>query len=211
MAEGRMLKKRISQSHKFAALKSNSARLLYLMIIPHLDIKGRLEADPKIIKGLIVPLLNFSQRKIWEYEEDMHRVGLIKLYSSNEQWYLEVTKFGDFQSLRDSHEAKSQCPDPATGELRELDGTTTAKVNISKVKESKGKYTKEFELFWTKFKGRWSADKGYVKVGKYAASEEWEKLTLEEQRKAWQNADKGSCEFKPDACRWLKNKMFDDF
>ena len=74
------------------------------------------------------------------------------------------------------------------------------------------KYTDDFEKFWKKFKGRWNRDTDiYVKRGKYKAFEEWKRLPLDERRKAWQNADRGTCEFKPDACRWLKNKMFDDF
>lgn len=39
MAEGRMLKKNISQSKKLALLKNDSARLLYTWILPHLDIE----------------------------------------------------------------------------------------------------------------------------------------------------------------------------
>lgn len=145
MAEGRMIKKRISLSHKFAKLKSNNARLLYLMIYPHLDIEGRIEANPKLIKGQVVPLLPFSLPKINEYLRDMHSVGLIKLYDVNGQSYLEVTKFKVFQQLRSDKEAKSQCPDPKTGQVQELDRPTPAKVKISKVKLSKDKY-KDFVL-----------------------------------------------------------------
>lgn len=76
----------------------------------------------------------------------------------------------------------------------------------------KGKYTPEFESFWKKFKGRWSADKDcYVKVGKHDAFLEWQKLSVEDQRKAWKVAGKVSGKYTPDACRWLKNRRFDDF
>lgn len=74
------------------------------------------------------------------------------------------------------------------------------------------RYSDEFETFWSKFKGRWSADQGsYVKVGKYLAWEEWQKLTIEEKNKAIAAADRVSGQYTPDACRWLKRKMFDDF
>lgn len=217
MAEGRMLKKRISKSHKFATLKSHNARLLYLMMYPHLDIKGRIDADPKLIKGEIVPLLNFSQTKIWDYLEDMNSVGLIKLYKTNSQWYLEATKFIDFQSLRPSHEAESQCPDPITGELPTNNSSSTAKVKESKVKQSKvklkeSKYSEQFNLFWKKFEGRWNAELSkHDKGSKLLAFEEWEKLSLEDQRKAWTEAKRHRGKAVPDACRWLSNRRFEDF
>lgn len=208
MAQGRMLKKRISQSHKFAALKSHNARLLYIMLIPHLDIKGRFEADPKIIKGAIVPLLNFSQQKIWEYEQDLHRVGLIKLYKVNSQWYLEAMKFSDFQILRENHEAKSECPEPTTDQLQKLE--SPIKVKLSKVKESK--YTALFETFWKNFKGRWNRDADrHDKGSKHQAFQEWGKLSQDEQQKAFKAAPHSGGEFTQDGCRWLKYKRWEDF
>lgn len=209
MAEGRMLKKRISKSHKFAALKTHNARLLYLMIYPHLDVKGRIDADPTLIKGEITPLLNFSRQKIWEYLEDMHNVGLLRLYKVNGQWYLDVSKFLDFQSLRPEREADSQCPDPPEGQLPELDGRTPAKVNVSKGKVSKG-YSPKFLTFWSKFKGRWNADKSrYDKGGKSDASVEFEKLPAADQEKATAAAHKTGGKYTQDACRWLKGKRWE--
>lgn len=78
--------------------------------------------------------------------------------------------------------------------------------------ETEAEYTKEFESFWKKFKGRWNPDKGkYIKVGKHEAFEEWRKLSLDEQRAAWRAAGKTGDKFTPDACRWLKNRRFDDY
>lgn len=77
------------------------------------------------------------------------------------------------------------------------------------------RYSDEFEDFWRKFKGRWNPDKGdsggYVKVGKFAAWEEWQKLSKADQVKATAVADKVSGKYTPDACRWLKKRLFDDF
>lgn len=82
----------------------------------------------------------------------------------------------------------------------------------TEIETEKNKYTDSFESFWKKFKGRWNAEKDkYIKVGKYPAFLEWEKLTLEDQRQAWSVADKVEGKYVPDACRWLKNRMFDDF
>lgn len=74
------------------------------------------------------------------------------------------------------------------------------------------KYTLEFEEFWKKWKGRWNKEKDvYIKVRKRQAFGEWEKLSIEEQRKAWRAADKVSGEYTPDANRWLRESMFDDY
>lgn len=208
MAEGRMLKKGISQSHEFAALQAVKAQLLYVLILPHLDIKGRMKADPRIIKGIVVPLLNFSCRKIWEYERDMHKVGLIKLYNSNGQWYLEATKFIDLQNLRLNHEADSQCPDPVTGQPPKPDESAPAQVQVKKVKFE---YTEDFEKFWRTFKGRWNPDRScYDKGSKFEAFTEWKKLSDREKQKATVAAAGTGAKFTPDGCRWLKTKRWEE-
>ncbi len=73
-------------------------------------------------------------------------------------------------------------------------------------------YTPEFEVFWKRFTGRWSVDKDrYVKVGKWEAFGEWRKLAIKQQEKASAVADKVSGKYTPDANRWLKRRLFDDF
>lgn len=85
-----------------------------------------------------------------------------------------------------------------------------------KVKQSKTKkdneYSESFEVFWKKFKGRWNPENDtYTKVGKHKAFEEWEKLSIEDKRKAWKVADKVKGKYVPDAFRWLRDRGFDDF
>ncbi len=100
-----------------------------------------------------------------------------------------------------------------TSESLTIDFVKSTGIGISKSKGiGKSKYDAPFEYFWKQFKGRWDGDKGkYVKVGKFEAWREWQKLTLEQQRKAAAAADKVTGKYTPDACRWLKRKMFDDF
>ena len=211
MATGRMLKKNISKSEKFAALKSDKARLLYLLVLPHLDRAGRLDANPKLIKGQVIPLLSISTSVIQGCLENMHNIGLISLYDVNGAQFLEYTKFTDFQTLRDDREAESEIP-PAPAELPRDSGSAPAEVKLSKVKLSKGKYTSEFEIFWKKFKGRYDPENDrYIKVRKFEAFQEWQKLNIEDQRKAWRVADRVKGKYVPDACRWLKQRLFDDF
>lgn len=113
MAEGRMLKKRISKSKKFAQVDSDSARLLYLMLLPHLDVEGRHEACPVIVKGTVVPKIPTFTLKIIEQDlEELSKVGLILLYEYDGDKYLQFTRFEDFQSLKHDREAKSEIPAP---------------------------------------------------------------------------------------------------
>jgi hypothetical protein len=112
MAEGRMLKKLISTSKKLANLKTDSARLLYTWLIPHVDIKGRFSGEPDIVKGYIVPRLKTMDcDKIEAYLTDMAENDLIILYGINGDKYLEIVKFNEFQSLRKDRESPSRIPD----------------------------------------------------------------------------------------------------
>ena len=147
MAEGRMLKKVISTSRRLADLKTDSARMLYAWIIPHLDIEGRMYAEPSIIKGRVVPRLKlFTEHKIKECLLDMARVGVITLYSVDGDEYLQLRKFGDYQTLRPEKEAKSTIPAPLPEDsnltpalLPDKDGTTPDKEKIREDKRSKEK------------------------------------------------------------------------
>jgi hypothetical protein len=114
MAEGRIIKKCISESKKLAELKSDSARLLYTWLIPHLDSAGRYMADPEIIKGHIVPKIKtMTISKIKQILDELADTGLIRLYKSNGEVYLELIKFTEFQkSLALDREPKSKFPAP---------------------------------------------------------------------------------------------------
>ena len=138
MPEGRMLKKVVSTSQKLANLKSDSARLLYTWLIPHLDIEGRFSADPKIVKGYVVPRLKMSLKKISEYLEDMAKNNLIILYEMDGDRYLQLRKFKDIQILRKKRESKSIIPPPAR-ESRITPGVPTENSRTSKVNKSKVK------------------------------------------------------------------------
>lgn len=211
MAEGRMLKREISDSKKLGQLKSDRARVLYFMMLPHLDIKGRLKADPEQIKGQICTMLPYSVKSIQSALEALHNVGLILLYQNGEAQFLEYTRFEDFQKLYPNKEAESKIIGPTPEDYSELQ-RTPLKVKVKEVKTNKGKYTQEFDLFWKKFKGRWiPEDNRHEKGGKLLAFEEWKKLSLDDQRKAWKVAGRPKGKSVPDGVRWLRNRRFDDF
>ena len=130
-----MLKKRISKSRKFAALKSDKARLLYLMILPHLDAEGRTEADSGILKGTVCPYVkSITQRSISVLLRGLAETGLIILYETDGERYLEFEKFEDFNRINKDKEAKSDIPAPSG--LQRSAIVTPGKVKLREVKEN---------------------------------------------------------------------------
>jgi hypothetical protein len=146
MAEGRMLKKVISESPRLAALKNDTNRLIYTWLIPHLDIEGRHSADPRVVKSHVAPILDHISHKIIRAAlQDMAVHNLIVLYSANGQDFLELCRFKKHQNLRENRERPSDIPAPTPGGLREDSGRTPAQGNLSKEKliKGKGQTTKE--------------------------------------------------------------------
>lgn len=135
MADGRMLKRAVSDSRRLSELKTDSARLLWTWILPYLDIEGRFFADPDIIKGKVVPRLKtFTPANVFEYLKDMNRVGLITLYEHDGEKYMQFRNFREFQNLRENREGKSKIPPP--GALPEHSRNTPIEAKLSEVKLS---------------------------------------------------------------------------
>ena len=143
MAEGRMLKKLVSTSRKLAALKTDSARLLWTWILPHVDIKGRFSAEPSVIKGYIVPRLkSMTVAKIEKYLLDMAANDMILLYNVSSDNYLEIVKFAEFQTLREDRESESIIPPPDSpgatpGVPPDNSGLSKDKLREDKIREDK--------------------------------------------------------------------------
>ena len=141
MSDGRMLKKAVSKSRRLADLKSDSARMLYTWIIPHLDVEGRFYADTAMVKGSVVPRVKtFTEEKIDECLRDMADVGLIILYEVDRDKYLQLRKFEDHQNIKKEREAPSKIPSPELStpdkilQTPELVRNSTAQDKIREVK-----------------------------------------------------------------------------
>jgi hypothetical protein len=147
MAEGRMIKKRISRSSKFANLKNDKARLLWLLLLPHLDVEGRCEADLNIVKGTVCPLIaSLTHRSIASCLDDLHNIGLIILYENKGEKFLQVQRFHDFNTVNPSKEANSHIPAPNPEQLQSNARVSPAEVK-EKLKRSKVKYKDGVYLF----------------------------------------------------------------
>lgn len=121
MARGRFISNSISTSKKFSRLSKNDHRLMYLMLVPHVDAEGRHDADARILSGQVYTLLGLTLQQIEDGLADMHQVGLITLYSVKDDRYLEITDFHEHNKVRrdkdgnPSREAASSIPAPSAG------------------------------------------------------------------------------------------------
>jgi hypothetical protein len=160
MADGRMLKKTISNSKKLAMV-SDRAKVIWFMMLPHTDIAGRLNACPEIAKGQYLTMLNYPAKTIQKCLEELHNAGLIILYKINGDQYAEFTRFADFQSLRADREGESKIPGPDCGTTP---GVVQENSGLSKEKLSKEKLRQDNDVssvfgHWNKqsLKGRWKS------------------------------------------------------
>jgi len=224
MAEGRMLKRNISESRRLSQLKTDSARLLWTWIIPFLDSEGRFYASADMIKGKVVPRLpSFTEKNIPKYLEDMADVGLIALYEVDGEILLQYRKFEVFQKIVKSREA-APLPGPDEGtEITTLSGLdqdligsesrpplrNIREVNLSKEKGSKcNSVFLEFYSLYPK------------PVKKKQALVEWKKAAIPENiiellRKQIRDKEtlRASGAFVaewPDPERWIKHERWND-
>lgn len=113
---GRMISATLGASKRFSRLATNDHRLMYVLLIPHADAEGRLDADPRILGGKAFTLLDFTALDIEAGLRDMSNVGLIDLYEVAGERYLEIVDFHEHQVIRRKkdgqplHEAPSRIP-----------------------------------------------------------------------------------------------------
>jgi len=183
-----MIDKRISKSDKLAALPHDRSRVLYFMIYPHLDVKGRYSGDPRDIKEDCCPRLSYSLKAIAESLIELHAVGLLILYEVDSRPYIQYTRFEDFQAgLRSGREAKSEIPE-CSGPTPEGSGglrtTSALRLKIKglrfKVKDltigqpktkadplANSETDEKFKEFWTAYpqEGRLAKKESRIKFG----------------------------------------------
>lgn len=97
---GRILSASLSQSRKFARLENNDHRLMYVLLIPHVDCEGRHDAEATILAGKCYTSLGFTPDQIMVALGDMANVGLIHLYEVDGDLFLEVDDFLEHQIIR---------------------------------------------------------------------------------------------------------------
>jgi DnaD/phage-associated family protein len=136
MAKGRFISKDISLDEKVNSLSSDTVRLLWTWLIPHLDCEGRTYGDAQTVRSIVFPRRTMDVRTIEKYLVELEQSGLILRYPNvdgpqNKAYkaYLYCPNFEKHQvGLNKSREAQSRIP-PFTQELlRSSSGITPAEV-----------------------------------------------------------------------------------
>jgi hypothetical protein len=181
MAEGRMLKKKISVDVDVADLENPWYIILFTWGISHLDVEGRITGDPREYKALVTPLLDkITKDIILGFFQKASEIGLIQHYCVDGKWAVQFPGFVKNQSLRPDREGSSPYPAPPDplpedswsnpGVIPEDSRTTPAEVKVSKVKLSKerGKKTPIPENF--SISGRvkaWALEHGFDRLDEH--------------------------------------------
>lgn len=117
-ARARMIHGSISISERVNKLGVKGA-LLYTWLIPHADDYGRMSANPRVVKAMVLPLLDeITLEDIKVLLDRMYQLALITIYAVNpedacniENAIIQINDWHDFQRLREPR--PSRYPPPA--------------------------------------------------------------------------------------------------
>jgi hypothetical protein len=117
MARGRMISKSLSTSRKFAELANIAGplaefcQLLFPLLVSHADDYGRLSGDAFTVKFQVFPI---SPRQVDDFETAIGyiaKAGLIDVYESNGDKFIQVSKFDEHQTGLHKRAASSKFPE----------------------------------------------------------------------------------------------------
>lgn len=227
MNEGRMLRKRISRSRKFASL-SKDAKILFCMLIPHFDPHGKMNGSPNFIKGevvpyideLTVPIITKCLREIsnktsvkWFQCE-----GLSWLHSTNDQEHQNFNKERIRKDLLPSYEQAQEQVRSYSGVDQEL--VTHKEEEEQEVEEERKTLTTQkalvcaslFEKFWEAYPKKIAKGKSFEIWKRLKPSPEMLERMLSTLRWQTESEDWQSegGRFIPHPERWLTKKRWLD-
>lgn len=140
MARGRFISAKISESEQFADLETHEARLMFLMMLPHADVEGRLKADVRYLSGKIFTYLELSRQQIESGLADLERAELIRTYSVKGRRYLYFPKFLEHQiGLRKDREQESEIPSPEDADSEETPSETEIPNGSTELRSDSGR------------------------------------------------------------------------
>ena len=215
-----MISRSISTSTKLSKV-SDFAALLFTWIQPHCDDGGNMDADPIVVRGLVVPMRKQSVEDVAAAVKELIDVGLITPYEVNGTAYLHVEQFEKHQTLRGDRPDFRYPANPATttgkpgGNQRSTSGKTNRteqnRTEQNRTNMSDGEKV-SFDAFWESYPR---------KVGKPAAARAWSGIhvnrelqskimvALEDHKKSkqWQKDDG---QFIPHPATWLNQERWND-
>lgn len=105
--------KAVSDSNKLSKLKTDSARLLYSWLIPHLDYNGNYSGDAEFVRGEIFKRLRKTEQEVEDWLADLEDKKLIMRYEANGDKFLHVISFVEKQPhLNPERETEATIPLP---------------------------------------------------------------------------------------------------
>lgn len=152
MANKRMISKSISTSMRWNGLKSDTARLLFVMTIPHCDDWGRIDGEPEVLKSIVFPMIRaYNIQKLTKDLKDLAESNMVFWYSIDNKKVVEIIDWFGHQSISDNKRSKSKFP-PVPDNPQESPGfswqsqTNSSQGNLVKLKlTDEQKYSKEAE------------------------------------------------------------------
>ena len=111
MPRGRMLDKRISESKKLGSV-SDKSKVIYFMLLPHLDKNGCFKCVPGLIKWTTMPNIDYDFKTMDKCLRELNEAKLLIIYNVNGDEYLQYIKFREFQTNDVSKEGITDIPEP---------------------------------------------------------------------------------------------------
>ena len=142
MARGRMIDKKLIISRKVNSV-SLGAECMYVRILLLTDDFGRYHADPRILKAHAFSLRGVTNKTILKWLSELVEIGLIKLYSVDDEEYLEIVRFEDFQTFRADRKRQEGFPKPRKYHQWDTSDVPVGDCSSREGKGTKGKGTKE--------------------------------------------------------------------
>lgn len=137
-----MIDKKLIVSRKVNSV-SLGAECLYVRVLLLTDDFGRYHADPRILKALAFSLRNVTEKSISKWLTELIDVGLIRTYSVDDEEYLEVVRFEDFQTFRADRKRRKDFPVPKKYNQCHTSDIPVGDCSLREGKVSKGKGIKE--------------------------------------------------------------------
>lgn len=111
MAEGRFLSRNIAFSEQLGQV-SMEADYLFMRMLPHLDVDGRLAGSPKSVKARVCPLrADMTDAVVANAIAELDQAELLKWYEVDGMPCIEYPNFSKYQTgLRRNREADSKLP-----------------------------------------------------------------------------------------------------
>ncbi len=110
MASGRFISNTLGASHKFGDLTSDTHRVMYVLLLTHTDVEGRVDADPRVLNGRAFTLMGWTTDQVQEGLESLAAARLIHLYRVDGRQYAEVVDFEKHNKVRRDREKASEIP-----------------------------------------------------------------------------------------------------